>query len=152
MKSSKHQLLLRSSGVLLLAILVFELKAQEEPITRNWYCERCAPADGWELDIEAGPAYVSEDAFRFGDYTGLDEQGFYLFGDIFARYWDEDARYVRLEGFSRGTDSGVFAIEGGKQGKYELSASYKAIPRRFYDTTVTPYRGNGSDQLDLPQD
>ena len=149
MKPSKPQSHLRFSGLVLLAATLGNLEADDE-LTRDWNCERCALAEGWELEIEVGPAYVSEDAYRFGDYTGLDEDGIFLFADVFGRYWGEDAQYVNLEGFSRGKDAGAFFIEGGKQGEYELRASYRAIPRRFYDSTVTPYRGNGSDQLSLP--
>ena len=33
-----------------------------------------------------------------------------------------------------------------------MRASYKAIPRRIFDSTVTPYSGNGTDNLTLPSD
>ena len=117
----------------------------------GWACQKCLPATGWELDVEGGPAYVNDDAFRFGDYTGLDEAGVYLFGDIFGRYRDEDANYLIFEGYARGADANALFIKGGKQSLYELRASYQTIPRRFFDSTVTPYAGNGSDGLTLPQ-
>ena len=112
-------------------------------------CELCLSSAGWELDISAGPAYVSDDSFRFGDYTGLEDKGFYLFGDVFARYWGENAEFVRLDAYRLGLDSRALFIEGGKQGLYKLRASYQGIPRRIYDTTSTPYRRNGS-SLQLP--
>jgi MtrB/PioB family decaheme-associated outer membrane protein len=117
----------------------------------GWACQSCLSATGWELDIEGGPATVNEDAFRFGDYTGLDESGVYLFGDIFGRYRDEDANYLVFEGYARGSDANALFVKGGKQSLYELRASYQAIPRRIFDSTITPYAGNGTNQLTLPQ-
>jgi MtrB/PioB family decaheme-associated outer membrane protein len=137
------------SGSLLLALTglpAFAL-AQESP-PQTWTCERCLEADGWEWDIEGGPAYLSNDAFRYGDYTGLDEKGLYLFGDVFGRYWGEDASYMVIEGYARGIDSSALFFKGGKQSLYEVRASYQAIPRRFFDTTVTPYSGGAN--LTLP--
>ena len=61
-------------------------------IPAGWNCERCVSADGWELDVEGGPAWVSDDAWRFGNYTGLDEKGWYLFGDVFGRRIDDRRR------------------------------------------------------------
>jgi len=101
-------------------------------------------SDGWEWDIEGGPAYLADDAFRFGDYTGLDEKGVYLFGDVFGRFWGEDASYMIFEGYMRGIDSSALFFKGGKQSKYEVRASYQAIPRRFFAETVTPYSGVAS--------
>jgi MtrB/PioB family decaheme-associated outer membrane protein len=114
-------------------------------------CELCASSAGWELDISLGPAYVSDDSFRFGDYTGLENKGFYLFGDVFARHWGENAEFIRLDAYRLGTDSRALFIEGGKQGLYKLRASYQGIPRRIYDTTFTPYQSDGS-SLRLPSD
>jgi MtrB/PioB family decaheme-associated outer membrane protein len=122
----------------------------EEAGERGWACRSCPSAEGWELDIDLGPAYVNDDAFRFGDYTGLDEKGWNLFGDLFGRYWSDDASYMVFEGYSRGPDSNALFVKGGKQSLYELRASYQSIPRRIFDTTVTPYGGNGTSQLTLP--
>ena len=152
MKISKHRPFVHYSGFLLLTVLASNLEAQEESVTQDWSCQQCSSVTGWELDIEAGPAYINDDAYHFGDYTGVDEEGVNLLGDVFGRYWDEEARYVNFEGFSRGADAGAFFIEGGKQSAYEVRASYKAIPRRFFDSTVTPYTGNGTDNLTLPSD
>ncbi len=113
-------------------------------------CTLCPSAAGWELDIKAGPGYVSGDNFKFGDYTGLDDDGLYLFGDIFARYWGENAEFVRFEGYRLGQDSRALFIEGGKQGLYKVRTSYQGIPRRIFDTTSTPYQGSGNDTLNLP--
>jgi MtrB/PioB family decaheme-associated outer membrane protein len=121
--------------------------SQDAP-SLDWPCESCALSDGWEWDIEVGPAYLADDAFRYGDYTGLDEKGVYLFGDVFGRFWGEGASYMTFEGYMRGIDSSALFFRGGKQSKYEVRASYQSIPRRFFNETVTPYSGVAS--LALP--
>lgn len=118
--------------------------------TSGWDCQLCAPSNGWEIDAEAGVGYVADDEFYFGNYSGLDNDGTYLTGDLFARYWSTHGDQLRLEGYRLGQDSRAILVKGGRQGLYKLRASYQAIPVRQYDTTVTPYRGNGSDTLKLP--
>ena len=144
------QYVFRSGAVLFaLAGLPGLALAQDSP-PENWNCESCPLSAGWEWDIEGGPAYLADNAFRYGDYTGLDDKGLYLFGDVFGRYWSEDASYIVLEGYARGVDSSALFFKGGKQSRYEIRASYQAIPRRFFDTTVTPY--SGAADLNLPTD
>ena len=130
---------------ILLAVSVLPVAAfsQDAP-PLDWSCESCALTDGWEWDIEVGPAYLTDDAFRYGDYTGLDEKGVYLFGDVFGRFWGEGASYMIFEGYMRGIESSALFFKGGKQSKYEVRASYQAIPRRFFNETVTPYSGAAS--------
>ncbi len=125
------------------------VRAEEsEPLSQ--LCELCGDVSGWEFDIEAGLGYVSDDNFKFGDYTGLEDDGLYLFGDVFARYWGKDAEFLRFDGYRLGQDSRALFIEGGKQDQYKVRASYQGIPRRIFDTTFTPYLGSGSDTLTLP--
>lgn len=142
----------RSGGrILCLAVaLVASFARADDAGSRDWPCTRCPSAEGWELDVEGGPAWVSDDAFPFGNYNGLDEKGTYFFGDALGRYRDRDANYFAFEGHTRSPDASMLFLEGGKQGLYELRASYQSIPRRFFNTTVTPYRGNGTDRLNLP--
>jgi MtrB/PioB family decaheme-associated outer membrane protein len=116
----------------------------------GWRCQLCAPSNGWEIDAEGGAGYVADDEFYFGDYSGLDNDGAYLGGDVFARYWSPHADQLRIEGYRLGLDSRAIRVKGGRQGLVKLRASYQGIPVRVYDTTVTPYRGNGSDSLKLP--
>jgi MtrB/PioB family decaheme-associated outer membrane protein len=124
------------------------LAAQGQP--EGWSCERCDQGRNWNLDLNLAPAYVADDAFRFGDYTGMDEKGGYLTGDVIANYVDERARYLRLDGFTLSPDFTHLFLETGRQGAWEFRGAYQAIPRRFYDATLTPYSGNGSASLTLP--
>ena len=117
----------------------------------GWACESCEQGRNWDLNLNLAPAYVADDAFRFGDYTGMDEKGAYLTGDVIANYVDERARYLRLDGFTLSPDFTHLFLETGRQSSWEFRGAYQAIPRRFYDATVTPYAGNGSGLLTLPE-
>jgi MtrB/PioB family decaheme-associated outer membrane protein len=131
-------------------VLLLATAGQAETAPSDWRCESCEFSDGWDVDLKFGTAWSNEDSFEFGDYTGLDDDGLYLFGDVLALYRNNEGDYVNLEGFVYSADSMAFFIEGGRQGLYELRASYQAIPRRIFDETLTPYSGNGGDTLSLP--
>jgi MtrB/PioB family decaheme-associated outer membrane protein len=133
-----------------LLAVVSGVASAEDLAPQDWVCRSCPSVAGWELDIEGGPAFVNEDAFRFGDGTGLDEQGAYFFGDLYARYRTEEAGYLVFEGYARGPDANALFFKGGKQSAYELRASVQSIPHRIFATSVTPYNGNGTDRLTLP--
>ncbi len=122
--------------------------AAETPDPGSWACAACADAGGWVVDLETGLAAVFDDAFRFGNGTGLEDDGAALLGDVYTRYRNERADYFLLDGYLRGENAiGLFA-RGGRQGLFELRASYQEFPRRQYGSTNTPYRG--SDNLRLP--
>ncbi len=149
MSISKRNRFRKYSAYLMLAILPAVADA-EKTHRPDWTCQTCLSAVGWELDIKGGPAYVNNDAYRFGDYSGLGEKGIYLFTDVSGRYWRKDASYMNFEGYTSSSDSAALFIEGGKQSVYKLRASYQALPRRIFNSTVTPYGGNGSSKLALP--
>jgi len=146
----KRRLPIHRFACMVMAVAVTSGVQAEETEDPGWTCSLCPPVSGWELDIRAGPGYVSSDDYRYGDYTGLDDKGLYLSGDIFARYWGEDAEFMRFDGYRLGQDSRAMFIEGGKQGMFKVRASYQGIPRRIFDSTSTPYRGSGNDTLGLP--
>jgi len=131
------------------ALWVAPVHGTEAP--SNWRCEKCLVDEGWDLDLAFGPGYVTDDAYRFGDYTGLDGRGVYLFGDFSGSYRDADAHYFSFDGFTLSPDAGAIFMKGGRQGRYEIRGSYRSIPRRFFDSTATPFDGNGSDLLSLPE-
>jgi MtrB/PioB family decaheme-associated outer membrane protein len=116
----------------------------------GWECQLCAPANGWEIQAEAGTGYVADDEYYFGKDTGLDDSGFYPSGDVFARYRGRQGELLRIDGQRLGLDSRAISLRGGRQGRYTLRASYQGIPVRTYDTTVTPYTAAGARRLALP--
>lgn len=118
--------------------------------TAEWKCKYCEFEEGWYSDFTLGLTNVSDDSFKFGEYTGLVNAGNYLIGDASARYRGEDAAFLDLSVIDIGLDTRSLAIEGGTQGRYELFLTYDELPHYISDSAVTPYRGNGGDTLSLP--
>ncbi|TNF83231.1 MAG: MtrB/PioB family decaheme-associated outer membrane protein [Gammaproteobacteria bacterium] len=145
-------MIVRASTFVALLSLMSAGALAEQADTAGWSCTLCDQGRGWDLDLGLAPAYVADDAFRFGDYSGMDEEGVYLTGDVAANYVDERARYLRLDGFTSSPDFTGLFLSTGRQGAWEFRGAYQAIPRRFFDTTMTPYSGNGSGILTLPED
>jgi len=100
--------------------------------------------------IELGIGYVSDDAYKFGRYNGLQTQGPYLIGDIKTRKFYEDGRFWSLRGTNLGLESRYLRLEGGTQGSYKLFLEYDELPNYKNNTVKTPFNGIGSDNLTLP--
>jgi len=120
------------------------------PDTSEWTCTKCPFDRGYRSEVELGGAYVDEDSAKFGDYTGLDESGGYVIANAEGRAAEESGYVLEYELTDLGLDSREARLGGGKQGKYEFELSYDAIPHRIWDTTATPYGGNGTSNLTLP--
>jgi MtrB/PioB family decaheme-associated outer membrane protein len=122
------------------------------PDTSEWACSKCPFERGHRSAVEVGGAYVDESSAKFGDYTGLDEEGGYLIANAEGRVSKESGYYLDYELVNLGLDSREVGIEGGKQGRYEFALWYDRVPHTIWDTTATPYTGNGSTALTLPSD
>jgi len=116
----------------------------------KWVCKFCTFEEGFSFDPELGVGYVSDDSAKFGEYTGLDQQGTYLVANGDARYRHTDGVWLDLSAVDLGLDSRYFGVEGGKQGQYELHFNYKELPHFISDTARTPFLGAGSQLLTLP--
>lgn len=104
-----------------------------------------------DSQIELGVGYVSEDSFKFGNYTGLNDKGASLIGNIdLNRRNEANTHYFSLTGRNLGLSSRNLTVEGGEQGNYGLRFEYDEIPRYFSDTYQTPYLGAGSTRLTQP--
>ena len=101
-------------------------------------------------DIELGIGYVSDDAYRFGRYNGLQEKGPFVIGDINLRYLEEDGRFWVVRGTNLGLDSRYLLLEGGKQGSYKFFLEYDELPNYKNNTVHSPFLGIGGDNLTLP--
>lgn len=118
--------------------------------TSKWKCKYCVVEEGWSGEVELGPGNVSHDSFKFGEYTGLNEQGGFFVGNANLYYRDQDASYLDLSVSDLGLDSRSLSIEGGLQGSYKLFLHYDEIPHFISNTGSTPYSGSGSEALTLP--
>ncbi|MDT8387844.1 MAG: MtrB/PioB family decaheme-associated outer membrane protein [Thiogranum sp.] len=117
----------------------------------DWECKFCEFEEGFSGEVELGAGYVSDDSYKFGEYTGLNEEGAFPVGNASIRYRDDiDADYLNLSLRDAGLDSRSLRIEGGRQGTYDAFLFYQEIPHFLSDTAMTPYQGNGSENLSLP--
>ena len=125
-------------------------QSADAPDTSEWTCSKCPFERGYRSTVEAGGAYVDESSAKFGDATGLDEDGGYVIVNAEGRAAHESGYVIDYELTDLGLDSREVRVEGGKQGSYDFAFFYDAIPRRIWDTTATVFGGVGSSNLSLP--
>ncbi|KPJ89166.1 MAG: hypothetical protein AMJ53_16000 [Gammaproteobacteria bacterium SG8_11] len=120
----------------------------EDVDTSQWQCKWC-PGDERkvEADVEGGLGYVTNDSYKFGDYTGLNEKGAYILADADASGRYENGTYFDLDARNLGLDSRFIGIEGGKQGRAQFDISYDQLPKLNSDTARTPYTGDSVQRL-----
>lgn len=106
--------------------------------------------------LELGTYYQSADSYKYGDFTGLDQEGFDVLGNFDIRRrapWESEETWnLRLRGYNLGLDSRSLRAEYGQQGLFDVWADFSQIPKFWSDDVETPYRGFGSRFLDLPPD
>lgn len=119
--------------------------------TSKWKCESCPfeePATSGA--VEAGAGYVSDDSQKFGNYTGLEDQGGFLMLGGELHYRGEDGTYASLEGADLGLDVRSVEAEGGRDGLFGVRVGYDEIPHWLSDGAATPFLGVGGGNLTLP--
>mgnify|MGYP001828114842 FL=1 len=115
-------------------------------------CRQCVKYTGWRGTIDFGAAYIDDDSYRFGDYRGLEEEGFYAAVDGDVHYRDLKGNYFDLYAQNVGYESRELDLRTGNQGHYELRLGWQEIPRWLgYGGTQTPFLGVGGDVLTLPE-
>jgi len=138
--------------VLLLSIQSPSLVAEETESSPPHPCKQCIKYTGWRGELDFGLGYVSDDSLGFGDYRGLEEEGFYAAIDGEVHFRDLQGQYFDLYARDLGYDSRQLVIREGKQGLYELRFGWQEIPKfRGFDAQ-TPFLGAGSEYLTLPGD
>ncbi|MCG6969076.1 MAG: MtrB/PioB family decaheme-associated outer membrane protein [Gammaproteobacteria bacterium] len=117
-----------------------------EEITANWKCEWC-PYDDQPVqgEVEGGLGAVSNDSYKFGDYTGLDQKGAYAIGD--AELYYRGKHRVDLEAEDLGLDSRRIDIDSNIAGRTELQLEYSQIPKLNSDSARSPYAGDAYQRL-----
>lgn len=135
----------------LAAALLASGPASGEPVdTSGWECNFCPFEDGEvKSEAEAGSLYADGAAARFGEFDGITEDGAYLVLDGSAGAQSGDGRFWRVSAADLGLDNRSIGFATGQSGRWEVDAGYVASPYNRYDTTVTPFLGEGS-SLTLP--
>lgn len=127
-----------------------ELSAEEiADITSNWVCKWCPYPKQSKIDAEvsAGVGYVTNDSYKQGDYTGLDEEGAYPIAGFAADYRAPGQTQISVSGNELGTDARDLSLAGRSGGKFSGKLGYSEIPHLTSDTARTPYNGSTHQQL-----
>jgi MtrB/PioB family decaheme-associated outer membrane protein len=142
------------SALVLAAAVAPAVRADADDVpavdTSRWVCKYCTFEEGASFAPSLGAGYVSDGSAKFGEYTGLDEQGAYAVAGADGRYRDKQGLWLDLAALDLGLDSRSIDIEGGRQGRYELHLSYWQLPHNMSDTAVTPFNRAGTTALILP--
>lgn len=96
---------------------------------------------------EFGVGYVTDDAYRFGRYSGLEDEGAYLLGDISAHRYGEEGGFWQARGTNLGLESRYLRLDFGFQGRQEYFLEYDELPNNYSDTVSTPYINAGGSVL-----
>lgn len=149
MKTSLLSLLFTS--LLANGVIVFAEDTASTIDTSAWKCEYCELEQGMSTYLEGGLGFVSQDSFKFGEYSGLHEKGAFLVGNIESRFRNpENASYWNINATDIGLDTRSLEVQGGRQGLYELSLLYNELSHHISDSARTPFLGEGENQLTLP--
>jgi MtrB/PioB family decaheme-associated outer membrane protein len=117
--------------------------------TSEWKCEYCPFEEGYSASVDAGANYVSDDAFRFGNGTGLDEKGANVMLGGEGRYVN-DGYQVSWYAEDLAESSRVLNITAGRPGKFEVGLGYRELPYRLFDSTETIFSSSGPGALAPP--
>ena len=102
-------------------------------------------------EIELGIGYISDDAYKFGRYNGMQsEEGVFVVGDIKVRIFEDNGGFWNFRTTNLGLDSRYLIVEAGLQGEHKFFIEYDELPNHKNNTVGTPFTGIGSETLSLP--
>ena len=116
-------------AALMQALPACAAKSDKDADEGNKACEDCPDTSGRSGWVEVGIGGQSDDSTHFGRYSGLVDSGAYINANGEASYRGKlDGAYLNGEFVDLGLDSRRISVEGGRQGKYEISVEYDQIP------------------------
>ncbi|MEN8179376.1 MAG: MtrB/PioB family decaheme-associated outer membrane protein [Pseudomonadota bacterium] len=136
----------RMAGLMLTMGMVSCSLAAEETIEKAKVVE----AEPSVNEVEVGLRYLSDDAYRFGRFNGMTDEGPYFIGDVRAKEYSDNGDFWRLRGTNLGLDSQYLMFQAGTQGAHSITLEYDQLPDYENDTGATPFPGAGNTTLLLP--
>lgn len=104
--------------------------------------------------VEIGAGYISQDSFKFGEYSGMENQGLYGILNFLFRGGDgyDGATATRwsVAASNVGLDSREVKMDYGVQGQFRFDFDYDQLRKNRSDSYQTPYLGAGTSNLTLP--
>src|SRR5262245_55380416 len=140
------------SGIALALAAAFGPARAVEPITTQ-NIDPAAPAslNTGASTASVGVGYASDDARRFGQYNGINEDGFYGLIDFnWVRRNDETGTWTRAFGRDVGLENRQLRFEQQRQGNWGYTIDYSRIPRFEPLIANTAVLGIGSNNLVVP--
>jgi MtrB/PioB family decaheme-associated outer membrane protein len=130
------------TALLLLAILPDGVWAQDE--------DAALMPEGLQGEVTFGGAGVfgDSDSFKFGEYTGLNDDTGYFIGSTNLTY-NRDSYFMSLFTEDLGLDNRSIYWETGKTGSYTVYAEYNQIPHLLNNNTLTQFQQPGGTLLTL---
>jgi hypothetical protein len=147
MEQRSQKLILAISALLLGTASGVRAEETPAPDTSAWACSKCTFAKGYTAEAELGAGYLDESSAKFGDATGLDEDGVYAVANASGGVALESGYRIDYELLDLGLDSRSIGLSGGKQGSYDFGLSYDRIPSA---ATSCLCPGAGSARATLP--
>ena len=151
-----HRLRLALSTVGMFVIATPGVRAFDSPspaeikeITSSWVCKWCPYSKNTESEgaVTAGAGYISNDSYKNGDYTGLDEKGVYSIGELQYNSRSPENAVIEIRGNELGTDARDLSVTGRNGGSISGKFEYSELPKLNLDTARTPYTGSAHQQL-----
>ncbi len=107
--------------------------------------------EGLDGKVRLGGAAValSRDTFKFGEYTGIDDDGGFAVADADLRYFRE-SYYFDFTANNLGLENRNVNFEGGVLDNFSFFADYDQTPHQLFIRNKTPFEGSGSQLLTLP--
>ena len=150
MEQRSQKLMTAVAAVLLTASANVRAEEPAPPDTSNWKCSKCEFEQGYASEAELGAGYLDDASAKFGDYTGLDDDGAYVVAGAEGSAALESGYRLDYSLQDLGLDSRSIDIAGGKQGAYEFGLSYDRVPHTISDTGASVFDGIGGTDLTLP--
>jgi len=99
-----------------------------------------------ESSVQLGAGYLTDDAIRYGQYTGLKSTGWYAIGGVdYVRRGDQTGTWYRLRGRNLGLESRELRVEHERQGDWGYGVEYSKTPRFSQYVVNTGLQGIGHD-------
>jgi len=129
--------------LLLLVMLPASAWAQEDE-------DAALMPEGLQGEFTMGGAGVfgQSDSFKFGEYTGINDDTGYFIGSTNLTY-NRGSYFMNLFTEDLGLDNRSIYWETGKTGSYTVYAEYNQIPHLLNNNTLTQFQNAGSTNLTL---
>jgi MtrB/PioB family decaheme-associated outer membrane protein len=109
-----------------------------------------AAAVGPESTLSVGTGHVGGEGQRFGEYSGLEDDGPYPLLDLDLNHLDPDTgTWLRVRGRNLGLDNRELRLEHHRQGHWRYALAYSRIPHREPYQVNTGLGGIGTDQATI---